>query len=349
MKIFVSYRREDSAGHAGRLYDSLQAHFGKESLFMDLTAIEPGQNFVDVIKTAVGSCDALIAVIGKQWLMCTDAKGRRLDDPGDFVRTEIRTALERGVPIIPVLIESATMPSAEALPDGLKLLAERNALELSDNRWSFDVERLIQAVEKFAGKPPLSKRLSKFSLPALIAIFALLALLSSWSLWLTGDRTLERDANEQLAATGGDSQAPASDAGKERASRSSAEVPSKTSSSVRIVGNWRAEVTYDWGAKYTEHFTFKLDDDEILGTASYLGSSRGIVAGKLSENRVQFHTKTQVVSGGDYRDVVHHYRGRVVGDEITFSMLTEGGIPIEFIAKRVPDKVIQGTTKSGRP
>lgn len=98
MRIFVSYRREDSAGHAGRLYDSLQAHFGKESLFMDLTAIEPGQNFVDVIKTSVASCDAMIAVIGKQWLTCTDPRGRRLDDPDDFVRTEIHTALERGVP-----------------------------------------------------------------------------------------------------------------------------------------------------------------------------------------------------------------------------------------------------------
>jgi hypothetical protein len=89
MKVFISYRREDSIGHSGRLYDSLQSHFGGDSVFMDLTGIDSGRNFVDVIQDAIRSSDVLLAIIGKQWLTCADATGRRIDDPTDFVRTEI--------------------------------------------------------------------------------------------------------------------------------------------------------------------------------------------------------------------------------------------------------------------
>ena len=184
MKIFISYRREDSAGHTGRLYDSLQAHFGQESLFMDLTAIESGQNFVDAIKAAVGSSDVLLAVIGRQWLTCTGPNGRRLDDPQDFVRTEIAAALERRTPVIPVLVEGAAMPTAGALPDLLKPLAERNAHEISDQRWSYDVERLIQATEKLASKP---RRLQRRTWMSIAAGVALVVILGAFLLLRTGE------------------------------------------------------------------------------------------------------------------------------------------------------------------
>ena len=174
MKIFISYRREDSAGHTGRLYDSLRAHFGQESLFMDLTAIESGQNFVDAIKAAVGSSDVLLAVIGGQWLTCTGPNGRRLDDPQDFVRTEISAALERRTPVIPVLVEGAAMPTADALPALLKPLSERNAHEISDHRWSYDVERLIQATEKLASKPRRLQRRAWVAIAAGVALIVIL-------------------------------------------------------------------------------------------------------------------------------------------------------------------------------
>jgi len=145
--IFINYRREDSAGHAGRLFDGLSSRFPGR-VFMDIDTIEPGIDFVESITQAVGCCEVLIVVIGREWLFLTDATGcRRLDNPSDFVRLEIAAALERNIRIIPVLVEDAAMPRPEDLPPDLAKLTRRNAIGLSDIRWAFDVDRLIQAIE----------------------------------------------------------------------------------------------------------------------------------------------------------------------------------------------------------
>lgn len=145
--IFINYRREDSAGHAGRLFDRLSGRF-PERVFMDIDTIEPGIDFVDTIQQAVGCCEVLIVVIGREWLFLTDTTGRRrLDNPSDFVRLEIASALERNIRVIPVLVEGAAMPRPEDLPPELAKLTRRNAIELSDARWAFDVDRLIQTIE----------------------------------------------------------------------------------------------------------------------------------------------------------------------------------------------------------
>jgi len=153
--IFSSYRRDDSAGYAGRLYDRLSDRFGKDQVFMDVAKIEPGLDFVEVIEEAVGSCDVLIALIGKQWLTITDATGRRrLDDPEDLVRLEIAAALSRNIRVIPVLVRGATMPRSRDLPKALEKLARRNALEISDTRFDYDVNRLIETLESAIPLPP---------------------------------------------------------------------------------------------------------------------------------------------------------------------------------------------------
>jgi TIR domain len=148
-RIFLNYRREDASGHAGRLYDFLRhgggevAGFGKEQIFMDIDTIAPGVDFRRVIEDAVGSCDVFIAVIGRRWLDATDASGRRRVDKGnDFVRLEIEAALAREIPVVPALVQGAEMPSAEELPETLDDFAHRNAVELSDARWAYDVSRL---------------------------------------------------------------------------------------------------------------------------------------------------------------------------------------------------------------
>ena len=149
-KIFISYRRNDSAGHAGRLHDRLVGHFGEGLVFMDVDTIKPGLNFVEVVQEAVGSCDALIAVIGREWLTASDPAGtggRRLDDPADMVRLEIATAIERDVQVIPVLVQGAQMPRSLDLPENMKGLAYRNALEVSDAGFSSEVGRLIEVLE----------------------------------------------------------------------------------------------------------------------------------------------------------------------------------------------------------
>lgn len=146
-RIFISYRRDDSIGHAGRLHDRLSDHLGDDQVFMDIDDIQSGKDWVKVIENAVGSCDVLIALIGKQWLTITDAKERRrLDDPKDFVRLEIATALKRDILVIPVLVRGATMPRSQDLPTPLKKLVSHNPLQLSDSRFRPDVNRLIEVL-----------------------------------------------------------------------------------------------------------------------------------------------------------------------------------------------------------
>ncbi len=150
--VFISYRREDCPGHAGRLFDHLRARFGGASVFMDVTDIEAGVDFVDVLQRAVGSCDVLLAVMGREWLTCTDRNGRRrLDDPHDFIRLEVGIALTRNVRVIPVLVEGAVMPTASELPSDLEGLTRRQAVELRDGRWNADVESLAGVLDRVLG------------------------------------------------------------------------------------------------------------------------------------------------------------------------------------------------------
>lgn len=152
--IFISYRRDDSAGYAGRLYDRLVAHFGAERVFMDVEGIEPGLDFVEAIEQAVGSCRVLIAVIGDEWTTATDASGRRrLDDPNDFIRLETGSALQRGIRVVPVLVGDAVMPHANDLPEVLKPLTRRQAIEINHKQWEASTGELIRTLESILNTP----------------------------------------------------------------------------------------------------------------------------------------------------------------------------------------------------
>src|ERR1019366_2055903 len=147
--VFISYRREDSSGYAGRLFDILSARFGRENTYMDVDTIVGGDNFVAVIEEKISLCDVLLAVIGERWLTCTAENGtRRLNMAGDFVRLEITKALERGVRVIPVLVGGATVPHQDDLPDDLRPLAARQAMDLRDAHFRADAELLIDALNK---------------------------------------------------------------------------------------------------------------------------------------------------------------------------------------------------------
>src|SRR5262245_61011038 len=147
--IFVGYRRDDSGGHARAIFDRLRSHFGAELVFMDVTDIEPGVDFTEILDKAIGSCDVLLAVIGRDWLTATDASGnRRLDDPNDFVRFEMATALRRKIRVIPVLVQNAALPSSAMLPADIAELTRRQSIELRDTRWDADLTDLIKALEK---------------------------------------------------------------------------------------------------------------------------------------------------------------------------------------------------------
>ena len=147
--IFLSYRREDSSGYTGRIFDHLARHFDAGQVFMDIDSIDPGVDFTEVVDRAVSRSAAIVAVMGRSWLSATDEHGgRRLDDPTDYVRRELSIALFRDARIIPVLVQGARMPTVEQLPEPLQPLAHRNALELSDTRWAFDIQVLTRALDK---------------------------------------------------------------------------------------------------------------------------------------------------------------------------------------------------------
>jgi hypothetical protein len=152
-RIFISSRREDTAYPAGWLYDRLADRYGGRQVFKDVDSIELGDNFVEVITSAVGSCDVLLALIGPQWLTIPDEHGRRrLDSPDDFVRLEIQAALTRKVLVIPILVDGAKMPRPEELPGSLAGLVHRQALELSPARFGVDTSRLLRVLDKTLGE-----------------------------------------------------------------------------------------------------------------------------------------------------------------------------------------------------
>jgi hypothetical protein len=145
-KVFLNYRRDDSEGYVGRLYDHLTQRFPGR-IFRDVTGLRPGEDFVNALDREGVSCQVLLAVIGRRWLASTDGDGRRrLDDPEDILRKEIVHALGRNVLVVPVLVGGATMPAIEALPQELKPLGRRQALSISELDFEHDLERLMEVV-----------------------------------------------------------------------------------------------------------------------------------------------------------------------------------------------------------
>jgi hypothetical protein len=148
--IFISYRRSDSADIAGRIDDRLTGRFGRNLIFKDVDSIPLGLDFKEYLDEKVSECSVFLAIIGDRWLEAGDETGvRRLNDPADFVRIEIESALKRGIPVIPLLVRGAKMPMEGQLPDGLKKLAYRNGIPIRhDPDFHRDMDRLIAALEK---------------------------------------------------------------------------------------------------------------------------------------------------------------------------------------------------------
>jgi WD40 repeat protein len=159
-KVFISYRRDDSAGQAGRIQDRLEREFGRDLLFMDVDAIPLGMNFVKVLHEEVAKCGVLLAVIGPNWLDARDEDGnRRLDNPTDFVRLEIAAALQRDIPVIPILLDGARVPKAAQLPKDLEELALRNGLDVRHASFHYDMDKLVGGLKGQLGQtaaPPAS-------------------------------------------------------------------------------------------------------------------------------------------------------------------------------------------------
>jgi hypothetical protein len=304
--VFISYRRDDSGGYAGRLFDVLAGRFGPEQTFMDLDDIRGGDDFTAVIGEKVSQCSALLAVIGDRWLTLTGPDGiRRLDAPGDFVRLEIAKALERGVRVIPVLVSGAAMPRPEDLPEALRPLSVHQAVEVRDAHFHADAGQLIELLQKTVPGLGPRTRMPRWLIPA-AAVFLTAAGIAT----VSGVRY--------------------------RQSKEAAAQVEPAAASVR--GKWSGTVKYDWGDSYAETFDFEVAGGELSGTASFLQRARGILDGKLEGNRVSFTTKSMVSIGEKSYEDKHYYKGTVEGGAIKFSMMTDSGaeshVPVYFTVRR---------------
>jgi hypothetical protein len=185
VRVFLSYRRDDAGGYAGRLTDALLQRLGPKSVFQDVTAISPGQDYTVAIDRALADSDAALAVIGPGWLTAATPQGtRRLLEADDYVHLELARALGRDIRVIPVLVGGARLPEPAELPDDLQELAQRQALELHNETWHEDVDGLVRSLR---GEPAVPANRRRRWLVAGTALIALLALgAGAWWLWGPG-------------------------------------------------------------------------------------------------------------------------------------------------------------------
>lgn len=155
-KVFISYRREDAAGYAQAIYGQLERRLERDHIFMDVDTLEPGVDFVSRIQQAIGESEVLIVLIGKRWMGERENAPPRIHDPHDFVHLELAAGLARDIRIIPILVDGARMPNRDQLPPTLEPLVRRNAVELSNTRFRFDLERVSNAVRKALGPPRIT-------------------------------------------------------------------------------------------------------------------------------------------------------------------------------------------------
>lgn len=314
-KIFLSYRRDDSAGYAGRVAERLFQAFGHASVFRDIDDIKPGLDFTEEIGRAVGNCDVLIALIGPRWLDAADSTGRRrLDNPQDFVRIEIGSALERKIRVTPVLVQDAGMPSAESLPEPLKPLALHQAIELSDTRWDYDAGRLITA---------LGGKASSMGRWALVAAFAAAVALGGmgWAYF-----------NHQGAAKT-----------KRPVINNSVNPPGKSSvagvatadvkASADVSGKWLGTWTGPQGKEFRILFSFEVLGDRLMGSVRYPTGEAGIYDGKIDGDRLLFVTRH--TPQFESQEATISFVGKIMDNQIEFVMQRPNGAQ-RVVARRAP-------------
>ena len=301
--IFISYRREDSGGHAGRLCDRLTARFGDSRVFMDLQDIEPGQNFARSIEDVITNCECVVAVVGPRWV---EALERRSPDAEDFVRHELAAALARGIPVVPVLVGGARMPAAEDLPAALAPLRHRNAFAVRDERWDDDVARLGDAIASYVRSAPGNGGATRQRRrPALAAVAA--AAVVAAALGVT--YLLVRPP------------AP--------------ETPNAVSAAPVLDGTWLAEVQKEGQRPFRIELSFAVAGDRITGMVRYPTGDAPVLAARRAGNVLTFHTSH--VPQFESAPAEIRYQGELSEEDFRFTMTDQYGTGTGIARRRQPE------------
>jgi len=327
--VFISYRREDTAGYARALNDTLAQQFGAERVFIDVDDIGAGQAFDQRIIQAMAQARVLLVLIGPRWLAPHDGGPPRLHRPDDLVRQEVAAGLAGGLQVIPLLFDGAAMPTEAQLPGPLQPLARRQALVMDARRFAADTQQLLAVLRPALGEadqaatpatPATPARAPKRRLGRPLAAAALIAAVLAGAAWWAQRAT---PPTATLPAAN-----PAAHPVAVAAPRPA------------INGRWQAEVDYDWpGAHFRETLDLQGEGTALQGTASFLRVPRGIEEGLVDGDGIRFATRsTEVLGSTGERVVTHRYRGRLVGDTLQLTMQTEGAAqphrPVAVTARR---------------
>ena len=303
--IFISYRREDAAGHAGRLCDRLTARFGGDRVFMDIQDIHPGQNFATSIEDTIATCDCVIALIGPHWL---ESVRKRASSRDDFLRYEIGASLRRKVPVIPVLVGGARMPAAADLPADLAELSFLNAIEIRDESFDRDVVELetFLANQPRVGKAPASATPGR--LPRRLMITIPIVLLAA----AIGGFFAFRPATSSTRETPPPPAIP------------------------RIDGDWIAEMQNASQQGYRMRLHFEQVGDRISGLVRYPTGDGPIQDGQLNGTTLTFSTSH--MPQFESARVTTRFLAEVTGDRIRLTATYDGGMATGLASRAAPSQ-----------
>ena len=291
--LFISYRRNDSGGHAGRLSDRLIARFGADRIFMDVQDIQPGQNFQQAIEKTLTRCDYVLAVIGPRWLEIMQA---RKAQEADFVRHEITVALVLGTTVIPVLVGGAKMPASNLLPAEMAPLSLCQAVEIRDNCFDEDAGRLVEFLAGGSGAAPPQVRVSRMRRNVLLALTGAVA-------------ATALGAVAAVARDGGDGNVGQQSSGK---------------AAPAIDGEWIAELKKPGEAPFKIRLTLSLMGNQVMGSVRYPTGDGPILDGRYADGQMTFHTSH--VPQFESQAAVVNFQARVEGDVIRLTAAYAGGV-----------------------
>lgn len=309
-RLFISYRRDDSAGYARALNDRLAQQFGAERVFIDVDDIPAGASFDASIAQALGGAAVLLVLIGPRWLAPGADGAPRLHDPADFVHREVAAGLAGGAQVIPLLLDGAAMPAAAQLPGALQPLALRQAQVIDARRFAADTDALLARLHTLLGEAaaPASSPVGARRRNGLLGAALVLLAAAGAGGWLL---------------------------------RPAPPVPTAAPTAARapVNGRWQAAVRYDWpGADFTETLVLQGEGRTLGGTATFLRVPRGIEQGEVDGATLRFVTRSSEQLGGSERTVTHRYSGRLDGEMLRLTMQTEGAAqphaPVEVLARR---------------